>query len=167
MHEVVAHVMDLTDEQVIEVQLIENAQRQDVHPYEEAAAYKALLAMPQYDVPLIAAKVGKSLSHVYSRLKFMDLIDEAAAAFLDGRLTSGHALLIARLPEEQQRLAFQNAFAEDWRTKERNPVPVRTLAQWIRDNLMLTLADAVFDREDAQLLSSARTMLGVQQAHGC
>jgi hypothetical protein len=56
IHELVAHVMDL-----IEVQLIENAQRQDVHPYEEAAAYNTLLSTHRYDVGSIATKVGKQV----------------------------------------------------------------------------------------------------------
>ena len=76
--------------------------------------------MRRYDVASIAAKVGKSVSHVYARLKYMDLIEDAAAtAFLDNRLSAGHALLIARLPEQQQKLALGQRLTEDWRTKEK------------------------------------------------
>jgi ParB family chromosome partitioning protein len=46
-------------------------------------------------------------------------------------------------------------FREDWRTKEKHAIPVRELAQWIRENVMLTLADAVFDCEDAELVPAA------------
>ncbi len=63
--------------------------------------------------------------------------------------------MIARLPQEQQKDAFAAAFREDWRTKEKHAIPVRELAQWIRENVMLTLADAVFDCEDAELVPAA------------
>lgn len=150
-------VVELSDAQTLEYQLIENAIREEVHPYEEAMAYKALLEMtePRYDVTSIAAKTGKSISHVHGRLRMAELIPEAAEQFQANRITAGHALLIARLPQEQQRQALDAAFRDDWRTKEKHAVSVRELAQWIRENLMLTLADAVFDREDADLVPAA------------
>jgi ParB family chromosome partitioning protein len=147
-------VVQLSDTQVLEYQLIENAIREDGHPYEEAMAYKALLetSEPRYDVASIAAKTGRSITHVYQRLRLAELIGEASEAFQTNQITAGHAVLIARLPQEQQKDALAAAFREDWRTKEKHAVPVRELARWIRENVMLTLADAVFDCEDADLV---------------
>src|SRR5947209_11794550 len=63
-------IVQLSDTQVLEYQLIENAIREDVHPYEEAMAYRALLetSEPRYDVASIAAKTGRSITHIYQRL---------------------------------------------------------------------------------------------------
>jgi ParB family transcriptional regulator, chromosome partitioning protein len=69
--------------------------------------------------------------------------------FQANQITAGHAVLIACLPQEQQKESLAATFREDWRTKERHAIPVRELAQWIRDNVVLTLADAVFACEDA------------------
>jgi ParB family chromosome partitioning protein len=93
-------VVQLTDTQVLEYQLIENAIREDVHPYEEAMAYKALLetSEPRYDVASIAAKTGRSITHVYQRLRLAELIPDAAEVFQANQITAGHAVLIARLP---------------------------------------------------------------------
>lgn len=151
-------VVQLTDTQVLEYQLIENAIREDVHPYEEAMAYKTLLetSEPRYDVASIAAKTGRSITHVYQRLRLAELIPDAAEVFQTNQITAGHAVLIARLPQEQQQKdALAATFREDWRTKEKHAIPVRELAQWIRENVMLTLADAVFDCEDAELVPAA------------
>jgi len=157
LEEVLAHVKELTDEQVIELQLIENAQRQDVHPYEEAAAYKALLHLtsPQYDIASIAARIGKSVSHVHQRLTLCNLIPEAAEMFMENRFTAGHAVLIARLPTEQQAQALAATFRDNYATKTKQTVPVRELAQWIREQLTLMLDEVTFDREDATLVPEA------------
>lgn len=150
-------VVELTDSEALTLQLVENAIREDVHPYEEAMAYKTLLetSEPRYDVASIAAKTGRSINHIYQRLRMAELIPEAADAFQANQITAGHAVLIARLPQEQQKQALDAAFREDWRTKEKHALSVRELAQWIRENLMLILADAVFDRDDAELVSEA------------
>ncbi len=84
-----------------------------------------------------------------------ELIPEAANAFQANQITAGHALLIARLPENQQNEALEAVFRQDYQTKQKHAIPVRELAQWIRDTLMLTLAEAVFDREDAGLVPAA------------
>ena len=150
-------VVELSDAEALTLQLVENAQREDVHPLEEAYAYRALLDMPEpkYDVASIALKVGKSVGHVYGRLRFVDLIEDAAKAFLENRLTAGHALLIARLPQAQQSQALEAAFRSQWGSTEKQVVPVRELAQWIRQQLMLQLEDAIFDREDETLIPEA------------
>jgi ParB family transcriptional regulator, chromosome partitioning protein len=150
-------VVELTNAEALELQLIENAIREDVHPYEEAMAYKALLetSEPPYDVASIALKTGRSVNHIYGRLRMAELIPEVAEVFQANQITAGHAVLIARLPQEQQQQALEAAFREDWRAKEKHVVSVRELAQWIRENVMLTLVDAVFDREDADLVAAA------------
>ena len=161
-------IVELTNSEAVTLQLVENAIREDVHPYEEAMAYKSLLesAEPPCDVASISLKTGRSVTHIYGRLRMAELIPEAAEVFQANQLTAGHAVLIARLPQEQQKEALKAAFRQNWQSKEKHAVPVRELAQWIRDTLMLTLADAVFDREDPSLFSISRSVRHVSEAHG-
>ncbi len=109
-------------------------------------AYKALLetSEPRYDS--IAAKTGRGITHVYQRLRLAELIPDTAEVFQANQITAGHAVLISRLPQDQQKEALAATFREDWRTKEKHAIPVRELAQCIRENVTLTLAEAVFDR---------------------
>jgi ParB family transcriptional regulator, chromosome partitioning protein len=124
-------IVQLSDTQVLEYQLIENAIREDVHPYEEAMAYRALLetSEPRYDVASIAAKTGRRITHIYQRLRLAELIPDAAETFQANQITTGHAVLIARLPQDQQKDALAGAFREDYRTKEKHAISVRELAQ--------------------------------------
>ncbi len=59
-----ARIVDITDAQALEWQLVENSQRVDVHPYEEAQGFQRLLDMPGYDVATLVEKSGKSTAHV-------------------------------------------------------------------------------------------------------
>ncbi len=117
-------VVQLTDTQVLEYQLIENAIREDVHPYEEAMAYKTLLetSEPRYDVASIAAKTG-SITHVYQRLRLGQLIPDAAEVFQTNQITAGHAVLIARLPQEQQKDALAATFLRTGGPRRSTPFP--------------------------------------------
>lgn len=149
--EVPVRILELSDEQMLEVQIIENSQRQDVHPYEEASAYKRLLDLPGYSIDTLVQKTGRSQSHIYARLTLLDLIPEVATAFQEERITASHANLIARLPITRQ----AEAFAQCWRTDYRDPaaylLPAKNVGAWIQANLYLSLAAAPFSREDPTL----------------
>src|SRR3712207_5276209 len=97
-------------------------------------AYKALLetSEPRYEVASVAAKTGRSITHVYQRLGLAELIPNAADVFQANQITAGHAILISRLPQDQQKEALAATFREDWRKKDKHAIPVRELAQWIR-----------------------------------
>lgn len=153
--EVPARVLELTDEQTLEVQIIENSQREDVHPYEEASGYQRLLNLPGYDVAALASKCSKSQSHVYARLTLLALIPEVADAFQKEEITASHANLLARLTAEQQAQAFPHAFRKDYNDDERHLLPAKNLASWIQSNLFLALAEAPFDKESAALYPPA------------
>jgi ParB/RepB/Spo0J family partition protein len=104
-----ALVRELADEEVLEIQVIENLQRQDLHPLEEAHGYHALLARKGYDVAKIAERVGRSTTYVYDRVKLLSLTKDAQDLFRAGRIQAGHAVLLARLkPEDQERAMDPN-----------------------------------------------------------
>src|SRR5207248_7527835 len=94
-----ATVRDLTDAQALELQVIENVQRVDVHPLDEAKGYAALIQLEPdtYTVEAIAARVGRSPAYVSGRLRLIQLIAEAKQAFYEDKLTVAHAFEIARL----------------------------------------------------------------------
>ena len=132
-------IRDLSDVQVLELMLVANNQRDDVHPLEEADGYAALMqAGASYTVEAIALKVGKSASYVYQRLKLLQLTDEAKQAFYDGTITIAHAVRLARLTPEQQGSALAVCFVEDLfhrDTDRREPAPVHTLDRWIASHV--------------------------------
>ena len=125
-------VVKLTDAEAIEAQCVENLQREDIHPLEEALGFKSLLELgePAYTIATIASRAGKSEAYVYGRIRLADLIPPVAEAFLKDQITIGHALLIAKLSASQQQEAFSAAFRGLW-TSEGNSqvlIPVRELA---------------------------------------
>ena len=150
-----ARIVEIDDAKALEWQLVENSQRVDVHPYEEAQGFQRLLDIPGYDVAALVEKSGKSASHVYARLSLLQLIPTVAEAFTQERITASHANLIARLPQESQAEAFEQCWRKDWQDKEPHLLPAKHVAAWIQANLYLSLADAPFDREDPTLNPAA------------
>src|ERR1022692_3421958 len=152
-------VVKLTDAESIEAQVVENLQREDIHPLEESLGFKSLLQLgePTYTIASIAARAGKSEAYVHGRIKLADLIPPVAEAFLKDTIAIGHALLIAKLPDSQQQEAFNAAFRGMW-TSDGNTqvlIPVRELAAWIESNILLQLASAPFDKQDETLVPAA------------
>lgn len=150
----------LSDAEVLEAQLVENLIRAEIHPMEEAEGFARLLALeePKYSIEQIGARVGKSAVFVASRLKLVDLVPAAVDAFYANEIGLGHALLLAKLPADQQKAALSACFKEAY-NGERNParilLPVRNLQFWIESNVLLILKDAPFDKRDAQLVPTA------------
>ena len=113
-----ARIVDIDDAKALEWQLVENSQREDVHPYEEAQGFQRLLDMPGYDVAALVEKSGKSASHIYARLSLLQLIPTIAEAFTQERITASHANLLARLPQDAQATAYEHCWRKDWQDKE-------------------------------------------------
>ena len=85
----------------------------------------------------------------------MQLIPTVAEAFVQERITTSHANLIARLPQEHQGAAYENCWRKDWKDEEAHLLPAKHLSAWIQANLYLNLAEAPFDRGDALLKPEA------------
>src|SRR5260370_9495655 len=159
---IAAIVRTLTDNEAIEIQVIENLQREDLHELDEALGYQALRERDPklYTVETIAAKVGKSPSYVYARLQLAQLVPNIQKAFYDGKLSAGHATEICRLQPREQELVFQECFRQkiDKVLKDKESEPsdsVRKLRHFIREEVHLDLSKAPFDVKDAELLPAA------------
>jgi ParB/RepB/Spo0J family partition protein len=153
-----ATVRELSDTDVLEIQVVENLQREDLHELEEAEGYEKLLkcAHPngdKYSIEEIAAKVGKSRSYVFARLKLLALCPEARKAFFAGELDASKALLIARIGHhDTQRQALKDVTKGEY---DRGPMSYREAHQHILNNYMLKLSSAPFDTKHPGLVAKA------------
>jgi ParB family chromosome partitioning protein len=164
-------IREMTDAQVLEAQLVENLQRQDVHPLHEAQGFAALLRLeePRYSIELIAAKCGKSAGYVASRLRLTELAPTAVEAFTKDEIGLGHALLLAKLQSQQQEEALSACWQESYTggsKAKRILLPVRHLREWIERNILLELSTAPFSKEDATLVPEAGSCLDCSKRTG-
>jgi ParB family transcriptional regulator, chromosome partitioning protein len=169
LESVPVRVVQLTDAEATEARVVENLQREDIHPLEEALGFKSLLELGEpYNISHLAARAGKSEAYIYGRIRLADLIPPVAEAFLKDRIAVSHALLLAKLPASQQQEAFNAAFRSMW-TSEGNTqtlIPVRELAVWIESNILLQLASAPFDKQDETLIPVAGSCVNCPKRTG-
>lgn len=167
--EILASVRDMTDAEVLETQIVENAKREDITILEEAEAYERLRSQFGHPVEDIAAKIGQSIAYVYARLKLCALVPEARAALATGKLTPSTALLVARVPATLQPEAVAEltpwierrgrgpggVVESDADDGESDPIGAREAFRIISDRFMLRLDEAPFDRADGELVAKA------------
>jgi ParB family chromosome partitioning protein len=99
VHDVPIILLEVDDREALELAIIENVQRTDLNPLEEAAGYQALADEFGHGQDDIARIVGKSRSHVANTLRLLKLPDEVKAYLNDGRLTAGHARALLGQPD--------------------------------------------------------------------
>ncbi len=148
-------VREMSDEQVLEAQVIENDQREDVHPLEEADGYRRLMDDFGRSVDEIAAKLGRSKGYVYSRLKLCSLGMEGRKAYLDGKLTASTAVMVARIPDAKLQAEAVRALCPGWRDTKASPATAKEALRVIQNDFMHALKDASFDKADAELVPKA------------
>jgi len=157
-------IRELSDSQCIEIAIVENLQRRDVHPLEEAEGFAALLRLeePTYSIEQIAAKCGKQPGYVASRIRLTELAPAAVEAFAKDEIGVSHALLLAKLQPEQQEEALEACWQESYgngNKSKRILLPVRHLKEWIEHNILLELAAAPFSKDDPKLVPEAGSCL--------
>ena len=91
IHEVPVLIKELTDEEVVKISIIENIQRVDLNPIEEANSYKQLIQDFGYTQEKVSASLGKSRSYVANSLRLLSLPESIIIFLKEGKLTIGHA----------------------------------------------------------------------------
>jgi len=149
--EMPALVKDLSDDEVLHIQIIENLQRKDLHPLEEADGYK-VLADRGHTLEQIAEEVSQTKTYVAQRLKLCALTDSNRKLFFEEKLTATTALMIARLPVDVQEKAAKEITAP---YMDGEPRTAKMASQHIQRTYMLRLDEAPFKTSDAKLVPAA------------
>ncbi len=97
-------VKEVDDQKMLELALIENLQRSDLNPIEEAKGYRQLIKASGMTQEALSKAVSKSRSSITNSLRLLDLPEQVQQYLFDGRLTAGHARAILAVPYEEQRI---------------------------------------------------------------
>jgi ParB/RepB/Spo0J family partition protein len=155
-----AIVRDMTDQQVVLAQAVENLQREDLSAMDEARGYRQLLDELKLPVDDVVPLVGKSRTQIYARLKLLDLSADAQAAVHEGRLAAEIGQLLARQPKSMQGELLEDLL-EGGYEDEGEPMSYRAAKRMLEQH-HAPLKNATFDRADptyhlVQLPGNAQT----------
>lgn len=106
-------ILALDEVASLEVALIENLQREDLNPIEEARGYRQLLTGHQMTQAELADKVSKSRSTITNALRLLDLPEEVQELVYEGKMTAGHARAVLSVPDEAARIKLAMKIAEE------------------------------------------------------
>ena len=113
LKEIPVIIRDYTEQEIVEISLIENIQREDLNPIEEAQAYKRLLTEFNLKQDEVAERVSKSRTAVTNSMRLLKLCDEVQQMIIDDMLSTGHARALITIEDpEQQYMIAQKIFDE-------------------------------------------------------
>ncbi|WP_390342318.1 ParB/RepB/Spo0J family partition protein [Variovorax boronicumulans] len=147
-----ALVRPMSDAEVLQLQLVENLKRRDLHPMEEAEGYDKLRETTGLTAEGIAERIGKGRSYVYKTMQLLQLLPEARQAFYEGKLTRSTAELVAARPHTIQLQVLKDITATDFHGE---PMSFRKAKAHVDDRYMLKLGAAPFKITDETLMPEA------------
>ena len=101
LEEVPAIIVDFSDQQMMEIALLENIQREDLNAIEEAQAYQTMMEKLKLTQNELAKRIGKSRTHIANTLRLLNLPEKIQEYVLDGSLSMGHARALITLDKER------------------------------------------------------------------
>lgn len=104
LEEVPVVIKDVDDQEMLQLALIENLQRSDLNPIEEAKGYRQLIKASGMTQEALSKAVSKSRSTITNSLRLLDLPERVQDLLFEGKLTAGHARAILAVPFEEQRI---------------------------------------------------------------
>ncbi len=163
LREIPAVIRLLDETEALSVQLVENLQREELHPLDEADGFLRMKEEMKLDLRAIAQRVAKDVRYVARRLALTNLIAEAREDYRKELITLAHALELCRLAPEIQQEAlaacYESMSVLNEETSEYDRVPdkgrpawhVRYLQEWIAHHVHLNLRQSPFDLDDTRL----------------
>lgn len=166
LKEVPVIIKELTEQEVVEISLIENIQREDLNPIEEAIAYKRLLTEFNLKQDEVAERVSKSRTAVTNSMRLLKLNDQVQQMVIDDMITTGHARALLGIDDsEKQYIIAQKIFDEKLSVRETEKL-VKKLQQE-KDNLVEKQPVTIDPKMDAilrDLEEKMKVILGTKVA---
>ena len=128
-----AIITDLNDKDSAEVALIENVQRKDLTPIEEAISYKKILDMGYLTQEELASKLGKNQGTVANKLRLLNLDDEVQEAVLEERISERHARSLLKLKDKQQQVEMLNNIINNRLTVRKTDEAIANLLNSVKE----------------------------------
>ena len=113
LHEIPALVREVTEDEILQLALIENLQRSDLNPLEAARGYKSLVEDNGLTHEEVAQVLSKSRSSISNALRLLELPEEVQEYVEDGKISAGHARAILSVKDEQARIALAQKVIHD------------------------------------------------------
>ncbi len=129
-----AIVADLNDYESAEVALIENIQRKDLTPIEEAKTYQTILKMGNITQEQLAQKMGKTQPTIANKLRLLDLDEEVQKALLEGRISERHARSLLNIPDKNEQKNFLEKIINNRMTVRDTDLEIKKLYNSNGDN---------------------------------
>ncbi len=152
-----AVVRQLEDQHQLELALVENIQRTDLNPLDEALAYRQLIGDFGYSQEQVAQKVGRARSTVANTLRLLELDPLVLAAVADGRLSEGHARALIGLEPSQQIALLEIAVARNLSVRQ-----VEELVRRIREPAPTGATGRISDPDAERVEEDLRRALGTK-----
>jgi ParB family chromosome partitioning protein len=131
LHVVPAVIRELTDQQMMELALLENLQREDLSPIEEAGAYQSLLDHLHITQEELARRLGKSRPHIANHLRLLSLPDTIQTLISEGKISMGHGRTLLGLKKKDK----LKALADKIMKEQLNVRQVELLVQQLNENV--------------------------------